>query len=309
LGSYHWKIAQGIARRFSAEKALVWQAKACQHFQRARAFESSNRVAHGLIKEAKARGFYRVIIRLLGEELKLNPSKDPWLTYHYAHCCLIIGKHEQSLSAIKPLISKEMRDDPSLKISIVRLHAGVLDAIGKPELALDTLQTMLTSVDIKVVRGPVASQVKAVMVRLLIKLKEYDRAEKLSEELFNESDGNVGRAVALANWGIVLESTERFKLADDKFGQAVSLFGLANDYRGYGWSLSHHAMCQLKLGNHDGASLMLREALNVKADIDEASEEYLTFLRTAQPLFRERLLVNLIGAEIRRVSAQVKTFG
>jgi hypothetical protein len=54
---------------------------------------------------------------------------------------------------------------------------------------------------------------------------------------------------------------------------------------------------------------MLREALNVKADIDEASEEYLTFLRTAQPLFRERLLVNLIGAEIRRVSAQVKTFG
>jgi tetratricopeptide (TPR) repeat protein len=298
-------MSQGIARRFSAEKALIWQIKASQHFLEARFFNQSNRAAHSIVKEAKSRGLYRLIIRVLDNELKLNPLRDGWLTYHYAHCCLIIGQYKRSLEVIKPLVGRAMHDDPSLKISAFRIYSEVLDAMGETRRALNTLEEVLASVDTSAVRRVVISQANAVIVRLLTKLEEYKRAERMSEEMFDGSVDKIGRAVALPGWGVVLECTGRYDLADDKLSRAVCLFDAAKDYRGFGWSLSHHAVCQQKLGNTEGAAVLLREALKAKSDIDEASEEYLSHLRKVRPLFQEKRLSRAIEAEIRRVSTQL----
>jgi len=307
LGNYHWKKSQWIAKGVYAEEALIWQAKACRHFQNARDFERSNKTVHRMIKEAKSRGFYWLIIRLLGDELEMNPTKDGWLAYNYAHCCLIVGRYKQCLAAIKPLASQPLLDDPDLKMSSVRIYADLLDATGQPRFALDQLQKLLDSDVVKSASRIVVAQAKAVSVRLLTKLKIYDRAAILSEELLNESISEIAKAVALAGWGVVLECEGQYQLADEKLGQAVSLF-VNKDYRGLGWSLSHQAVCQMKMNHPAGASLMLEEALKIKSDIDEASEEYLAFLRMAQPLPWERGLPNIINTEIQRVSTRIRGF-
>jgi hypothetical protein len=64
----------------------------------------------------------------------------------------------------------------------------------------------------------------------------------------------------------------------------------------------------MKLNHPAGASLMLEEALKIKSDIDEASEEYLAFLRMVLPLSWERDLPNIIKAEIQRVSKRTREF-
>ena len=53
-----------------------------------------------------------------------------------------------------------------------------------------------------------------------------------------------------------------------------------------------------------GADLVLIRAL-----IEEASEEYITFLRRAHSLFRERTLTGKIESEIERATAQIKSAG
>src|SRR5207245_1895474 len=91
LGIYHRDNAQGVARRFSEEKALIWRVKACRHFQKAGDYAHWSKTVHRTIPKLKSRGFYRLIIQLLSKETKENPSKDLWLAYNCAHACLIIG--------------------------------------------------------------------------------------------------------------------------------------------------------------------------------------------------------------------------
>lgn len=308
LGIYHRDNAQGVARRFSEEKALIWLAKACRHFEKAEDYVHWTRTIHRTIPKLKSHGYYRLIIHLLSREAKENPPKDLWLAYNCAHACLIIGWYEEGMAIIKPLVGQQIQNDPSLKVSVIRLYADLLDATGEPRLALDKLQELLSSPDAKLAQSRALAQVKTAVIRLLTKLQDYCQAEKLSAELFAESKDDMGRAVALTGWGIALKCMGRLGLADDKLGQAVNLF-CGKDNRGYGWSLSHQAMCQRGLGNVDGASLMLLEALRVKADIEEASDEYLEFLRRAHPLFCERALTRMIESEIERTSTQIRTVG
>src|SRR6185369_14723181 len=157
--------------RVLSDREFTWKVRACKQFQLARDFKQSQRIIHDISKTAKTRGYYDILMQLIETELRSTRSRNGWLDYHYAHCCLITGKLKRGLEVIEPLLYVVGEKDANKHVAFTRLYAEIIGSIGNAELALRKLHEVLRTFEPSTVKPNVYAQACSVEGWLLTLLK------------------------------------------------------------------------------------------------------------------------------------------
>jgi tetratricopeptide (TPR) repeat protein len=291
--------------RVLSEREFTFKVKACKQFQLARDFKQSQRLIHDLSKTAKTRGYYDILMQLIETEIQSTRSRNGWLDYHYAHCCLITGKLKRGLEVIEPLLYVVDEEDANKQVAFTRLYAEIIGSIGNAELALKKLHEVLHTFDPSMVKANVYGQACSVEGWLLTLLKRYEQAEEVCLHTLNDSlqrNDKTAEAVAVTRLGIISELRGYPEDAHKNLANAVGIFRELEDRRGLAWSLAHLAYTKLTLDNEDGAIANLHEAVRIEADIGGCSIDYFKLLEAFKEKSKNRRINRIVDAEIRRVS-------
>lgn len=295
----------GGGPRILSDREFHQKTKACRQFQLANEHTKSQRILQNIIKTAKARGYYDAYIQLSAAELKDN-SRNNWIDYDHAHCCLITGRLKQSLEVIEPLIYSTKESDANKRVAFTRLYAETINSMGKPELALRELRQVLNATDHKTINPNILSHAQSSEIWLLIQLKNYEEASTRSEMLLADAkdrDDKIAIAVALTLSGIISQMMNSHRQARAKLENAMSTFSQAQDLRGVSWAKSYLAVSKLETGDWRGGIDLLREALKTRCNIGECSIDYFDFLQSLHERLSGTGISRVINAEINRVSS------
>jgi len=277
---------------------------AAGHYQRAGASNESERIIHGIVKSAKARGAYELLIQLL-EPHRKNPERSPWIDYHFAHCCLIIGRVADAAMAISRV---DYSKNDELSLASARLHSEVLRATGHPDEALRLISARIEIAGAAPLRGAVFSQAVTLKALLLVDAGRLDEAKTIIDDLLSRAQNRrdkIGHAVALTLLGRIEIANSNHGPAERRFQSAVNLFRQCGDSRGLSWASTELALVRADR-EHDAAIAALREALTLRAEISDCSTEYLERLDRARlhPVFAP--LLPQIDAEMFRVKRMLR---
>jgi tetratricopeptide (TPR) repeat protein len=277
---------------------------AASHYQRAGAFSQSERIIHAIAKSAKARGAYELLIQLL-EAQRAYPARSGWIDYHYAHCCLIVGRVADAAIAINRV---DYSANDELSLSSARLHSEVLRATGHQEEALRVISARIEGAGETQFRGAVFSQAVSLKALLLVDAGRLDEAQTISDQLLGSARrkrDQIGHAVALVLLGRIEIAKSNHGPAEERFQTAVDMFRRSGDSRGLSWASTELALVRADR-EHDAAVVTLREALTLRAEISDCSPEYLGRLERARsyPVFAP--LFPQIDAEMFRVKRMLR---
>jgi ATP/maltotriose-dependent transcriptional regulator MalT len=290
------------------EESLVSLVAACKQLHQAQEYKKAEEILQAIAKTVKTRGYYDLYIQLCATQLANNTDRDTWIDYHYAHCCFIIGRLQESMEIIERLVYAITEKNTSKYLAAARLYAEILANSGKPQLALERLDETLSIVGADLVAATAFNHVQGTRAGLLIKLGQHGEAEELCKRLWDRAVQNKdkrGGAVALTHWGISCLFVEQVEAAFEKLNLAVTLFRESEDRRGLAWSLTHLAICQSRMDDRAGAVRSIREGLQIKSDIGECSSDYLQLLEQLRTEFSKNKVKRLIDAELRRVKAML----
>jgi tetratricopeptide (TPR) repeat protein len=283
---------------------LNWLILSCKYYQRARKYNRSERILKEISKTIKSRGLYQVIIQLGLVELRENTKRDTWVDYDYAHCCFITGRLRQAMQVIEPLTYTSKSDDWGKHLAVIRLYAEILGTLGKEQIALEKLQETLDNTKTNSAHSTIINHARSVEARLLIRLGNYTQAESICQELLAESakqKDKRGAAIALTQLGVINVFYRKHELANKQFAEAVQLFRESDDKRGLCWSLLKLAETELSLNYFASCYQHLEESLQISADIDQSSKDYLEQLEFFSQNIHEKKIHKLIESEIFRV--------
>lgn len=291
--------------RVLSEKEFTWKVRACKQYQLARDSKQAQRIIHDISKTAKTRGYYETLMNLIEFEIRQMNSRSGWIDYHYAHCCLITGRLNQGLKVIDPLLYVLEEKDLNQRVAFTRLYAEIIGSMGKPELALKKLREVLGTSDSTIVKPNVRAQASSIEAWLLTLLERYKEAEEVC--LYNLKDSRqrndkTAEAVVTTRLGIICELSGYPEDAYKQLSVAVALFRELEERRGLAWSLVHLAYTKLSLDNDDGAIANLQEAVRIEADIGGCSVDYFKLLKDIKNKSKNRRILRVVDAEIRRVS-------
>jgi tetratricopeptide (TPR) repeat protein len=257
---------------------------------------------------AKARGHYETFMRLCEPALRV-PMHDPWLDYHYAHACAVVGRLTAAAETL--LRTDEEHGDSALSLSLARLHAEVLLAAGDSAGALAVVRRGLADYD-HARGGPFWSQAVGVEARIHLALGDIDAVARVASDLLaraQQASDELGAAVAFAYFGYADLANRDFNGAGHHLHESVNRFRREGHRRGLSWALSGLAQTMIAAGNARGALPRVAEALRIRSDVAESSPEYLAFLRQldAHPMLHTSVLVQDELQRVRSVLDQERT--
>jgi hypothetical protein len=305
--AYHYlfRTPKAYDKTILSDDAFIWKIRAARHFQEGKEFKRSERLISSLSRTAKARGHYEIFIQIISKELEENDSRNTWLDYDYAHCCLIIGRVKESLRVLEPIVYSTPEQDQNKRLAVIRLYAEILDILGKPEIALERLKEEINNSDAILVSQTVLQHAKSIEVRLLITLGQYAEAEKLCKDMLTESiqlKDFRGCAIGLTYLGLLNQSYGYHLLASKRLIQAVVFFRRAEDIRGLAWSLLRLSISKLELQEYSLGLKYLAESMQLTSDIGECSLDYLMSLNTIKLKVTDEKLTRIINEELKRVN-------
>jgi hypothetical protein len=284
----------------------------CRHLQRAGRRTEAQALIARLAPTAKAEGHYETFSRLLEEELRHPAGRDRWIDYHYAHCCLITGRIATAALALRSALADASASagNERLFLSLARLQAEVQLALGQPRDGLRTLEPAMAAV-----RGRVKAQVwahaRTAEALLRLELHEVTEPDAIARDLraYAETRGDErAGAVALTLLGRIDLARGRASHARSTFARAVNGFQVTRDRRGTAWALSGLAEADLRARETAAAVRHAAAAIQIRAELDECSAEYLRFLRLFEDA-REHIelweCASVVEREISRVAARL----
>ncbi len=309
---------RGLSRRGDVvleDNHLVWKNQACHHALKAGNLDEAEKILFETVRTAKACGYYESFLRLSGAIIAERPRS--WLAYHYAHCCLIIGRFSSGLEVLDPIRYSVPRNDPGKRLMVARLYAELIASQGDAATALTRLREALVKIRLRSIRPQILAHARSIETMLASELGRHREAQELSDRLFedaNERRDEVGIAVAIMRKFLANQGECGRPEVITNLTQALSLFRNAKDRRGMSWALCHYAKCKLEFGPSGDGLAALREALDIKEDIGDCSLDYLRVLDEisshvedadlAERLRKERTRVRSVFAEYLRFGSK-----
>jgi tetratricopeptide (TPR) repeat protein len=275
---------------------------ACRHLHMAMRHREAQNVLTRIVNTAKAHGHYDTFMRLCEPVLRSGPH-DPWLDYHYAHCCFVLGRLSAAAVALRDIEPSGLFDDPKLRLSLARLEAEVLLAAGESARALDLLTRALASFDAGD-GGPVWAQAIGVEARIRLQLGETDEVARIAAQLLARSQKErdvLGAAVGFAYLGYVQLVEQDPPGARKSFDESAERFRQQEHRRGLAWALSGLAEALIASRDKRRALPYVAEALRIRSDVAECTPDYLRFLERVRDQFDLRNSTSVVRDEISRV--------
>lgn len=288
------------------DKAFARLASGCRHLLAAGRYDEADSLLEAMAPAAKAGGRYEAFVELCRGELDRD-GVDPWLHYHVAHCALIIGYFDEARRALDDVIS--IGDlSPDLHLSAARLDAELLEADGSSEEALEIIQAALKA-SAEQARPRVRAHARQVEGQLLARMGNTTAATGIALEQLADADhrrDKRGAAIALTQLGYLDLARDADGDAVLRFVQATELFREAHDRRGTSWSLMGSAEAHLAASRFEAVVEALNEALQIRGEIGEISEEYRDTLKRLQAGLPDPSRCPALDAEIRRLDAALE---
>jgi tetratricopeptide (TPR) repeat protein/predicted MPP superfamily phosphohydrolase len=305
LGYYFIKGAgTGKTGRTLQKEDFSTVVRACQEFQMAGNWKESGRTLERLSPMAKAQGFLNLFLRLTSRELAENPGRDPWIDYHHAHCCFMLGRLRESLRITESLLYRA-KGPATLRIAVVRLYAEVLGSLGRFEEALAQLRGTLAEQRSERVPRNIVSHARSIEVWLLTEQGRPEEARALCQSLLEQSvrEGDKRAiAIALMRLGVLQYDAREFQASQASFSKALSGFWDCNDRRGHAWALSRLALLQMRSEeDRQRGQANLKMALQHRRECGDCHVDYYRMLTEAQELVRGSEVEPLLLQEIERV--------
>lgn len=306
LADHHLRQGASWRRQLLDEETFANRVAACRYLQAAERHADLETELTRLVHTAKARGHYGTFMRLCEPALK-HPERDPWLDYHYAHCGLITGQLHSAATVIRRVDMDDVTD-PKLRLSLGRLEAEVLIAMGEPERASRVLTAALGSYE-DAHEGPVWAQASAVDARIQLELGRPDGAAEIAGALLgraHQEHDELGAAIAFAYLGYAALDKREFRTSAENFERAASGFRDKGHRRGLAWAKAGLSRALIGLGDRETALVNAASALKIRSDIAECSPDYLSFLEQLGRDFRLKESSSLIRDELERVAGALE---
>ena len=247
-------------------------------------------------------------MQLAKSQISLRRPAEGWITYHFAHCCLIAGEFSAGLKSLESLLYSGEADDIDKSLAFARLNAELLASTGEVRSGFERLQAALQLKDAGKAKPVTISQAKSTLAWLLTLLGQYSEALALADEGYKDAQirkDNTGMAVALTRKGVILYLTTAPSEAAQVLHRAVELFSQTGDQRGLSWSLSYLGASQLAQGLVATAQPPLERAIQIQAEHSACSIDYYTVLKQIRTKLSPGKLLRRIDAEIRRLHAKI----
>lgn len=303
LAAYYLGRADTEPRR--SDKRFFLSAAGCLHLQRAGEFMwSGPLVDHGLAPAAKGLGHYETLLELARTEMKYNSGRSVWIDYHYCHAALILGRFDDTRSALREALRLVGPSDWRLYLALVRIEAELLHEEGYPWEALVVLEDGYSSIKRFGPHGPTVRQAETTRSMLESELGEPRQAleSALSSLRRARPHERLGRAVALTRIGIANISLGEQDDAIGALSEARSLFAAEPDRRGQAWAASHLARCLADRGQNSESTAMATEAIALAESVGESSIDYLRFVESQLDRSSDLKLLNTLkDARVRLV--------
>lgn len=302
IGKYYLR---GINTMSEAE-ATAWLLRACKHLQLADKSSDVQNILARIASAAKRLGLYSSFIQLCKQEVAAHQVSDPWLTYHYVHCCLIVGRFRDAYDAIEPLRAV-WGADRKLSLAVARLHAELAASRGDNDAALSLIQQALASVQGDSIGREAVSHAMQVKGWLLTRKGDFDEAHSLLERLLADAaraSDKRGSAIMMGRLGSIARRRGMWAAAARLLESAEALFGDqdVNDLRGRAWVLLELALVELRRGHESAGNLFAKKAIVIKAEIEECSIDYREQLDEVLSLLVDKNVQRIAKREFERVT-------
>jgi len=298
-GKHYQRLGQEWPGQPLDDDTFAQRLIAARHLQLAGRRRDVQKLLGRLSRTAKVHGHYASFMRLCETELE-DENRDPWIDYHFAHCCMITGRLSAAGRVLRCVPPTENRN---LTLSLARLEAELLLALGDGRRALRVLADAMDGAEHSV-KAAVLAQMRGLEARILLAVGDPEAAAQIATRLMaraHERDDDLSAAVAFTYLGFADLARGRASEARGSFAAAVERFRDEEDRRGVAWALTGRADAKLQLGDRDGAILDIREALVIKSDLAECSTEYLRFLERLRDEFVLVDSAKLVHEELDRV--------
>lgn len=258
---------------------------------------------------AKARGHYELFSKLVQDYLAKTRSANPWLTYHHAHCLLILGRTSDCLKLVEPkLYTESITSNDKLRLVFTRLYAEALGSSKQLNEAISSLKTALATTPGKMAEETWYVQAESTLIWLLTRLGMLDEANSMCDAHLAKALASKDirhTAVAMARKGMILSRRQAPREARDFLHSAADLFREFDDKRGIAWTLGAEAGCALNQGNELDALELFREAVRISDQIGECGADHQELVAQFAAEASSPELRALAAGEQRRIGGRV----
>jgi tetratricopeptide (TPR) repeat protein len=283
------------------EAAFWWRLRAVRHLQLADSYQNAGALLLTLAPTAKLRGHYEAFMTACRAQLAGDDRRTTAMViYHLAHCCLIVGRAREALHWLGS-------DDAGRNLADERLRAEALRELGRPQEALDTLESALK-------HAPVANAVaiahaESIQVALLTDVGQSARAREIAQRNLDTAtrrSNNRGAAVLLARLALLAHQSDGPDETVRLLTRSLEMFDRLGDRRGSAWARC--LLCEVALDHNSPIDLSLvRSGLTARREIGEAERGYLVLLQRLRPAVGDdEALVGLVESEQLRVEEALR---
>jgi hypothetical protein len=306
FGNHYLRLGSEWPNQPLDDEVFAFRVTACRHLQSAGRHRDSQKLLSRLARTAKAHGHYDSFAGLCEVELD-DPLRDPWMDYHYAHCCVILGDIAAAINVLgaHPV---EVVENSNLRLSQTRLHAEALLGVGQDKHALELLTQAQSSLEHEVSAG-VWAQAKGAEARIRLRLSQPAKVAAIATELLGQAQRNrdgLGAAIGFTHMGLARLAQQKPQEAMGSLEEAVERFRVEDHRRGLSWALAGLAQARIAVDGPVEAILPIRESLRIRADMAECSPEYLEFLQRLRSDFPFRETPALVLEETERVGRRLE---
>jgi tetratricopeptide (TPR) repeat protein len=313
LAEHYLTLGEEHPNQPLGEKTFGLRVIACRHLQIAHRHRDAQQLLGRLAPTAKSQGHFDSFVRLCEAELE-DRNRDPWIDYHYAHCCLTLGRLTDAGLALRAR-SELPTGNPDLELQLARLQAEFLFTVGQHKSALRTLETSKAFVEHDV-KASVWAQALGTEARIRLAMGQAREVERIAKELLAgasrrgdrlTADDRLAAAIAHTYLGRAHLALGRTSDAIERFEDAAKIFRHRGYRRGLAWALAGLAEAHLADGDIRAAIRPIREALRIRSDIAECSPEYLGFIERIRIDLKVLDGSSLIREEERRVRRRLES--
>jgi tetratricopeptide (TPR) repeat protein len=281
LGLHFNRISGGWKNRKLNDQTFQLKIRAIHHLSLVpHEIEKTERLLNLISTVVKRRGHYRQFVHLCEDLIKNRRVEDPWVMYHYAHCCFIAGARGEAYRVAEELCSRRPEGPATLELAAHRLYAEVLLANKDFDAASSVLRTALANAPAGIQKDA-HSHARSILVRIDTELKNFGSARDNARILLQEAqrdDRMIGAAVALMRLGIIDLLEGKAAVATDQFRQARQIFDETGDKRGEAWSIVYLARAALNTKDYNQVLDLSKMACQIYESIETQHDDYRSLL-------------------------------
>lgn len=257
-----------------------------------------------LAPEIKRRGAHMVFLELSRNLIGGRNCSEPWLYYHFAHCCFVLGLHDEAMEYTRRILQTATRRNATLRLSASRLYSEALAAMGDDERAFENLNGALEAARGQKIERTNLLQAHSVLAGIETNLSRcgaaHDRIQKLMQEAENPYQP-LGKAVALCRMGLLQLKLRTANDAARSFGEALGLFRDLQNPRGQAWALVGLAQSAIAAGDDAACLKYVQWAVVIQEEIGGYDRQYEEALATIRANGRLSMLRDVLAQEDIRV--------